>query len=433
MMIDYKSRRVALANQLPPNTIAVIPGAIEQIRNGDAHYQFCQDSDFFYLTGYEEPEALLCITSGQDTQSILFNRPRVAAEEQWTGARLGQEGAVSELQMDAAFPINALASKLSALFAERATIYYPVGRYPVYEKMVFDAWQAVKNKVRQGVQAPQAFADIAPILGEMRLIKSEAELWYMREAARISVLAHQRAMRACRFLKLEYELEAEFLYEMVRQGCRATAYDSIVAGGANACTLHYTENNQPLVSGQLVLMDAGGEYHHYAADITRTYPINGRFSTEQRLIYELVLRAQQAGIARIKPGVPWNCIQQAIVRVLVEGLVDLNILTGEVQVLIEQEAYKPFYMHSSGHWLGLDVHDTGLYKQEGVWRPLIAGMVLTVEPGLYISPNLDQVDSRWHGIGVRIEDDIHVTATGFENLTEALPVAIDAVEDLLGG
>jgi Xaa-Pro aminopeptidase len=432
-MIDYKARRKKFANQLPVDSIAIIPGAFESLRNGDVHHRFCQDSDLFYLTGFEEPHALLIITSGKQSESILFNQPRVFAEEQWTGPRLGQDDAFHCLQVDKAYSIHHLQSCLPELLMNKQAIYYPLGKYPVYEKMVFDAWEKVKGKAHKGILVPQMFVDIAPITGEMRVIKDAFELSHMREAARISIAGHRRMMEQCRHLKTEYELEAEFLYEITRQGCRGLAYDSIVAGGVSACTLHYTANNQPLKSGELVLVDAGGEYRHYAADITRTYPVNGRFTTEQRLIYELVLRAQRAGIDCIKPGVFWHTIQETMVRVLTEGLVELNILQGPIEQLIEYEAYKPLYMHSSGHWLGLDVHDVGAYKENGSWRVLRPGMVLTVEPGLYISPKLEQVDSRWKGIGVRIEDDIHVTIDGYENLTAALPVHVDALEDLVRG
>ena len=433
MTIDYHARRQQLANQLPTNAIAVIPAASEQLRNGDTHYRFCQDSDFYYLTGFDEPEALLLISSGACCESVLFNRPRVPAQEQWTGPRLGQDDAPMVLNLNAAFSMACLDERLPELLTGKQTVYYPLGRYPVYEQALWRAWQVVKGKGRRGVVAPQSFVDLAPVLGEMRLIKSKDELALMREAARISIAGHQRAMRACRETPMEYVLEAEFLYEITRQGSRSTAYDSIVAGGARGCVLHYTANNQALVPGELVLMDAGGEWGHYAADITRTFPVSGRFSQEQRLIYELVLRAQHAGIACVKPGAAWDSIQQAVVEVLTQGLVELGLLHGAVDALIDAHAYKPFYMHSAGHWLGLDVHDAGAYTVDGSWRVLEPGMVLTVEPGLYISKGAEGVDSRWWGIGVRIEDDIHVTHDGHENLTEALPVTVDALEDFLRG
>ena len=346
---------------------------------------------------------------------------------------MGQEGACEVLGINAAYPLTNLDSHLPELLAGKQSIYYVLGRYPVWEKRILAAWQVVKGQVRRGVVAPEAFCDLAQILGEMRLFKSAAELGLMKRAAEISVAAHKRAMHACREAHFEYQLEAEILYEFSRQGCRSVAYDSIVAGGANACILHYTENNKPLIRGDLVLIDAGGEFENYAADITRTFPINGRFSPEQRSIYELVLRSQKAGLACVRPGCLWDEVQQTIVHVLSAGLVDLGLLHGKVDDLIEQEAYKPFYMHNSGHWLGLDVHDCGHYKQHGQWRPLEPGMVLTVEPGIYISADIKGIDSRWWGIGVRIEDDIQVTLDGHNNLSGDLPVEIDDLEVLIRG
>lgn len=428
---EYKARRKKLAQQLPEGSIAIISAAHESLRNGDTHYRFRQDSNFYYLTGFNEPDALLVLIAGRDEQSILFNRPRNLAEEQWTGKRLGQEGALTELGMHAAFPVNAITEELPSLLSGKSAIYYAVARNPELEQMITQALLVVKSQVRRGIKAPASLCDLEPILGEMRLFKSEAELDLMRQAARISVEAHVRAMRQCKYLQHEYELEAELTYEFSRQGCRSVAYDAIVGGGENACVLHYTDNNQRLHPGDLVLIDAGGEYENYAADITRTFPINGKFSPEQKSIYELVLKSQKAGIAAIKPGLPWNAVQQTIIRILTQGLCELGILHGEVEELIAAEAYRPFYMHNSGHWLGLDVHDCGLYKINGEWRWLEPGMVLTVEPGLYISSNIPGVDKRWWGIGVRIEDDVLVTANGHEVLTGALPVDVADIEALM--
>lgn len=430
-MIDYQSRRQRFAGQLMSNSIAIIPGGIEQLRNGDAHYRFCQDSNFYYLTGFEEPESILVVISDASIESILFNRARIPAEEQWTGIRLGQAGALSVLGMDYSFSIQEFEKRLPELLLGKEQIYFPLGKHPLYEKILFESWERVKNQHRKGIQAPSVFIDVAPILGEMRLFKDENELAFMKEAARISVQGHQRAMRACKHLTMEYELEAEFVYEITKQGCRGLAYDSIVAAGANACILHYTANDQRLKPNHLVLVDAGGEFNHYAADITRTYPVNGRFSSEQQMIYELVLQAQRAGIEKIKPGTSWVEIQLTMIQILTQGLMDLKILKGDTAELIRQEAYKPYYMHSSGHWLGLDVHDVGAYKVNQQWRSLKANMVLTVEPGLYFSPDLPNIDERWKGIGVRIEDDILVTAQGYENLTQALPVQVKDIEDLM--
>ncbi len=429
---EYQTRRRELARQLPSGSVAVIPAARESLRNGDAYYRFRQDSDFYYLTGFNEPDALLLISAGADGQSILFNLPRDLMQEQWTGARLGQDGACEILGIDAAYPLASLDTQLVELLAEKQAVYYAIGRHPAWERRILAAWLRIKNQERRGVKAPESFCDLAPILGEMRLFKSDAEIALMQQAATISVAAHTRAMQVCRQLRYEYQLEAELLHEFTRQGCRSVAYDPIVAGGQNACVLHYTANDQVLRDGDLVLIDAGGEFENYAADITRTYPLNGHFSTEQRQIYELVLRAQKAGIALVRPGCLWNEIQQAIVHTLTSGLVDLGLLKGRVDDLITTEAYKSFYMHQSGHWLGLDVHDCGRYKVQDKWRPLQAGMVLTVEPGLYISAR-DDIDSRWWGIGIRIEDDIHVTDDGHKNLTGALAVEIDDLEALIRG
>ena len=282
-------------------------------------------------------------------------------------------------------------------------------------------------------KASDVFSDLTPVLGELRLIKDASEIQAMREAARISVAAHERVMQAAPNAQYEYELEAEFIYALGQAGCREMAYDAIVAGGSRACTLHYTMNNQALQAGELLLIDAGAEVNGYASDITRTYPINGVFSTEQRLIYELVLRAQAAGIACVKPNAPWASIQTAVVETLTAGLVELGLLHGDIDTLIADKAYALFYMHSAGHWLGLDVHDVGSYQVEGVSRLLQPGMALTVEPGLYIAADCEQVDKKWRGIGIRIEDDILVTRTGHENLTEALIKKPDDLERFVRG
>lgn len=428
---EYKARRQKLAQSMSPDSVAIIPAANELLRNGDAHYRFRQDSNFYYLTGFNEPEALLMVIAGEEGDSYLFNRKRNPALEQWTGRRLGQEDAPSLLGVREAFPIETLAQRLPEFLTAKTKIYYTIGHNQACEQLVFQAMQHMKTQIRRGVVAPDAIQDIEPLIGEMRLFKSVAELNLMRMAAKISVSAHERAMRACRSLKNEHELEAELIYEFSRHGCRSVAYDPIVGVGANACVLHYTDNNQALTRGELVLIDAGGEFENYAADITRTFPVNGRFSPEQRAIYQLVLHAQQAAIACVKPGVRWVEIQKTILRILTAGLCELGILQGDVETLIANEAYKPFYMHNSGHWLGLDVHDSGAYKVNGEWRQLAENMVLTVEPGLYISADIPNVDPRWWNIGVRIEDDILVTATGHENLTGALAVEIDDIEALM--
>ncbi len=429
---EYQARRKKLAQWLPANSLAIIPAAKELIRNGDAHYPFRQNSHFYYLTGFEEPDALLVILAGQEAQSLLFNRPRNPAEEQWTGKRLGQEGALAELDVQAAYPIDSFSDELPNFLAGKSTIYYPFGQEVELDQTLMQAHTVLKKQSRKGLKAPDTLCDLDPFLSEMRLFKSPAEIELMRMAANISVKAHKRAMRLCKQLEYEYQLEAELVYEFTRLGCQSVAYDSIVAAGENACVLHYTQNNQALRQGDLVLIDAGGEYQGYAADITRTFPINGHFSPEQKIVYELVKTAQRAGIATIKPGVAWNVVQQTMVRILTAGLCELGILQGSVDDLIAKEAYKTFYMHNSGHWLGLDVHDAGLYKINNQWRTLEPGMVLTVEPGLYISAD-SAVDKRWQGIGIRIEDDVFVTPTGHEILTADLPVEVDEIEALMRG
>ncbi|KTC68846.1 proline aminopeptidase P II [Legionella birminghamensis] len=428
---EYHQRRCRLAQALPANSLAIIPAADEVLRNGDAHYRFRQDSHFYYLTGFQEPEALLVIMAGEEGDSLLFNRPRNAAMEQWTGRRLGQDNAGKVLGVKQAFSITELSERLPQLLAGKNAVYYTLERNPHYDAFILGAIDSLKKQIRRGVQAPEAIVDVDPHISELRLFKSEAEINLMRKAADISVAAHKKAMQKCRQLAYEYELEAELIHEFFRQGCRSVAYDPIVGGGENACILHYTDNNQPLKQADLVLIDAGGEYQNYAADITRTFPVSGKFSPEQRAIYELVLKAQKAGVACIRPGLRWVEVQQTMVKIMTAGLIELGLLHGSLEELIQKEAYKSFYMHNSGHWLGLDVHDCGAYKLNNDWRLLEPGMVLTVEPGLYISANTPGVDEKWWNIGVRIEDDVLVTATGHENLTAALPVEVDEIERLM--
>lgn len=430
---EYILRRQTLASRLPEDSIAIIPAASDMLRNGDSHFRFRQDSDFYYLTGFNEADALLLITAGKNGKSYLFNLARNPVLEQWNGPRLGQEGARLTLGIDEAFPLEKLEAQLPLLLSDKQAVYFAIGRYPIWATRILNAWNVVKSQSRKGIAAPEAFCDLVPILSEMRLIKSPAEINLMRKAAEITVAAHKRVLRTCQTAQYEYQLEAEIVHECYRQGCQNVAYNSIVAAGSNACVLHYSSNNQVLKSGDLLLVDAGSEFENYASDVTRTFPINGQFTTEQRQIYQLVLDAQQAGINCIKPGNPWDEAQRTIVDIITRGLVKLGLLQGEVTELIAKEAYKPFYMHHSGHWLGLDVHDCGRYKLHNQWRPLMPGMVLTVEPGLYINPGSVGVDRRWWGIGVRIEDDILVTPDGCDNLTRDLPVEVDEIEAFMRG
>ncbi|MCE3046231.1 Xaa-Pro aminopeptidase [Legionella sp. 16cNR16C] len=428
---EYQQRRCRLAQALPANSLAIIPAADELLRNGDSHYRFRQDSHFYYLTGFQEPQALLVIMAGNEGDTLLFNRPRNAAMEQWTGKRLGQEEAGRVLGVKQAFAIEDLEQRLPELLLGQTAVYYTLGRNRHYDEVILGVIDRLKKQIRRGIAAPEAIIDVDSLISELRLFKSEAEISLMRRAADISVAAHKKAMQKCRQFAYEYELEAELMQEFISQGCRSVAYDPIVGCGENTCILHYNDNNQPLKQGELVLIDAGGEYQNYAADITRTFPVSGHFSLEQRAVYELVLKAQKAGVACIRPGLPWVEVQQIMVRILTTGLIELGLLAGDVDILIKAEAYKPFYMHNSGHWLGLDVHDCGAYKINNDWRLLEPGMVLTVEPGIYISAGMPGVDEKWWNIGVRIEDDILVTATGHENLTAALPVEVDDIERLM--
>ncbi|MCC5791360.1 MAG: Xaa-Pro aminopeptidase [Legionellaceae bacterium] len=428
---EYEQRRRRLACLMEAGAVALIPAASEVLRNGDSHYRFRQDSNFYYLTGFEEPDALLVIIADDPPQSLLFNRPNDPVAEQWEGPRLGQKEAPAQLGVSEAYPIEEADVQLLRVLAERKTLYYPVGFYPAWEKRLAAVIAQLKDQLRRGVSAPTTQIDLLPLLSEMRLIKSEAEIALLRQAAAISATAHQNAMRLCRQLTNEGELDAELRYSFYRQGCRDVAYQPIVGSGAQSCILHYSANNRPLSPGGMVLIDAGGEYHNYAADISRSFPVNGRFSPEQRQVYEWVLNAQQAGIACIKPGVAWNRVQECMVRILTEGLCDMGILQGDVDELVAAAAYRPYYMHNSGHWLGLDVHDCGAYKQEGAWRLFEPGMVLTVEPGLYLAAHIPGLDARWHGIGVRIEDDILVTADGYDNLSAKAPVSVADIEALM--
>ncbi|MDF1677763.1 MAG: aminopeptidase P N-terminal domain-containing protein [Legionellaceae bacterium] len=432
-MIDYQARRRALAARLPVDTLAVIPSASEILRNGDSHYRFRQSSDFYYLTGFNEPDATLIITAGANSENILFCRPNNPDEEQWVGPRLGLDAALKALSVDATFRSDELETRLPTLLLDKRAVYFPMGNSEVFDATLRAAWHRAKACARRAQVVPEMFGDITPILGELRLIKDTDEIACMREAARISIAAHERVMQTVSTAKSERELEAEFVYALGKAGCRDMAYDAIVAGGARACTLHYTANDAVLTPGELLLIDAGAEFGNYASDITRTYPINGQFSTEQRLIYELVWQAQREGMACVKPKASWDSIQTTVVDVLTRGLVDLGLLHGDVSTLIAKGAYKTFYMHNASHWLGLDVHDAGAYMQDGAFRLLEPGMVLTVEPGLYIPKDCDVVDEKWRGIGVRIEDDILVTPEGHDNLTKALRVSPDSLEDFVCG
>lgn len=430
---EFQNRRLSVFEQMLPESIAILPSAQLQYRNHDAEYPFRQNSDFYYLTGFSEPNSVLVLLKDKTSamEYIIFNQPLVEEEMIWTGPRFGIEGALKELRANKAYSITELDSMMPTLLAEKQQIYYSLGRNAAWDARLNEWLKGVRSNVRKGVHAPTAYIDLLSIIHELRLKKSPAEIELMKKAAQISGEAYIRLMNYCKPKLMEYELEAEFVHECLSKGCRYPAYSPIVGGGQNACILHYVKNDQPLKEGELVLIDAGGEFQYYASDITRTFPVNGRFSNDQKSIYNLVLKAQLAAIKKVRPGILWNQIQDEILSVMVPGLIELGILKGQASTLIENKAYRSVYMHGSGHWLGLDVHDAGEYKIKDQWRPLEPGMVLTVEPGIYIAPNTPDIDKRWWGIGVRIEDDILVTEQGHVVLSEAAPKTVEEIETLM--
>ena len=410
--------------------VAVIPTAPQRTRNRDSHYPYRYDSYFYYLTGFQEPEAVLVLSGGAQSRALLYCREKNPEREIWDGLRYGPEGARERFGFDAAHPIAALDEAMPALIADRPALWYPVGADAEWDARAMRWLNAVRANARAGVAAPQALHDVRAPLDEMRLLKDAHELALMRRAAAISAAAHRRAMLAARPGRREYQVEAELLYEFRRNGAQFPAYSPIVAGGANACILHYVQNDAQLDEGALLLIDAGCELEGYAADITRTFPVNGRFGGAQREVYEIVLAAQRAALDKVRAGNAWNEPHDAAVRALVQGMLDLRLLAGSLDEALEKETYKRFYMHRTGHWLGLDVHDAGDYKRAGAWRALAPGMTLTVEPGLYIRA-ADDVPERLRDIGVRIEDDVLVTAAECEVLTAAAPKAIAEIEALI--
>jgi Xaa-Pro aminopeptidase len=429
---EYINRRQQLMAQMEANSIAIVPTAPVTVRNGDVEHPFRQDSDFYYLSGFAEANACLVIIPGREQgEYIVFCEPKDPAMEIWTGRRAGPEGVAEFYYADEAYPIEAIDSVLPDLIEGKGRIYSAMGSNSQFDTQLTHWISQVKAKVRKGAQVPHEFSVLDYLLHEMRLIKSAAEIDMMQKAADISAAAHCRAMQTAKPGCYEYQLEAEILHEFTREGSRWPAYPSIVGGGENACILHYTSNDAVIDDGGLILIDAGCELDYYAADITRTFPVNGKFSPEQKALYELVLKAQLAAIDQVKPGNSWNASHEAAVQVLVEGLVELGLLKGDVDTLIEDESYKAFYMHRTGHWLGMDVHDVGGYRIEKEWRPLKAGMVLTVEPGLYVAPDCEEVDPRWRGIGIRIEDDVVVTENGCHVLSHKVPKTVADIEALM--
>ena len=429
---EFARRRKNVIGLMEPNSIAIIPSARDQVRSRDTEFPFRQDSDFYYLTGFEEPDAVLVLVPGRrHGQFVMFCRERDATMELWHGYRAGPEGACEKYHADDAFPVGDIDDILPGLLEGRDRVYYSMGRVADFDRRIMGWVNSIRDQVRTGAVPPGEFIDLDHMLHDLRLIKSAAELRLMRQAGAITARAHQRAMQFCRPGVYEYQLEAELQHEFAMAGARHPAYSSIVGGGRNACVLHYVENRDKLKDGDLVLIDAGCEYQYYAADVTRTFPVNGKFSKEQRAIYDIVLKSQLAAIDAVRPGNHWNESHDATVKVITEGLVKLGLLKGRVSTLIKNEAYKDFYMHRAGHWLGLDVHDVGDYRVDDEWRLLEPGMVLTVEPGIYIAPDNKKVPAKWRGIGVRIEDDVAVTADGNEVLTAGLPKTADDIEAIM--
>ncbi len=427
---EYRQRREALMASLPAGSAVLLPGASMVTRSRDSEFAFRQDSDLHYLTGFPEPDALLVLLPGREEgTSVLFCQDRDSALEAWTGIRLGADGAVREYGLDQAFENTERDERLEALLDGRTTLFLPLADGEALA-LAEGARQRLAARARRGARAPEAFADLAPRLHERRLIKSETELALMRHAAAISAQAHRRAMRVSRPGLAEYQLQAELEHEFLWQGGSGPAYASIVGGGRNACVLHYIENRDVLRDGDLVLIDAGTEFDLYAGDITRTFPVNGRFSVAQRALYDVVLGVQIRAVDAIRPGVTLLEIHDTVVRGLTEGLIKLELLEGEVQARIDDDSYRRFYLHSTSHWLGLDVHDVGPYRRDGEPLPLRPGMVLTIEPGLYI-PADEDIPEAFRGIGIRIEDDVAVTEAGHEVLTASVPKQVAEIEALM--
>lgn len=425
---EFGARRRQLMRMMGRGAIAILPAAPVRIRNNDVEYSYRQDSDFFYLTGFAEPESVAVLIPGRPQgEYILFVRDRDPLRETWDGARAGTDGATGAFHADDAFPITDIDEILPGLLENQSRVYYTMGIHQDFDQRVVGWVNGLRTMSKQGTQAPHEFVALDHLLHDMRLYKSRGELDLMRRSAQIAVAAHRRAMSYCRPGRWEYEVMAEVLHEF-RRNDADTSYEPIVGSGRNSCVLHYRANNAELKEGDLLLIDAGCEYRCYASDITRTLPVGGRYTPEQRAVYEVVLEAQKAAIAKVKPGNHWNDPHDAAVRAITQGLVKLGLLKGKPAALIKKGAYKSFFMHRTGHWLGMDVHDVGDYKVDGEWRVLEPGMVTTVEPGIYIPAGMAKVARKWWNIGVRIEDDVAVTRGGSDVLTCGLPVEPDDIE-----
>lgn len=427
-MSEFAARRQQLLDAMGDG-VAVFPAAPIALRNHDVEHPYRQDSDLHYLTGFDEPESLLLLTNQHaDHRVVLFVRPRKREREIWDGPRAGVEGALRDFGADAAFPIDELAQRLPDYLGNVERLHYRIATNQQVDATLFECLNQLRRGGRRGILAPEVIVDSSVHLHEMRLRKTHHELALMRRAAAITREAHLRAMQLANPGVREYEIDAELLHVFRMHGSERPAYESIVGSGPNATILHYRAGNRVMNDGELVLIDAGCEYEYYASDVTRTFPVNGKFTPEQRAIYELVLHAQKTSIQAVRPGITLDEIHDRAVRTITQGLLELGLLNGELDALIEEKKYEAFYMHRTSHWLGMDVHDVGHYYRDGVQRPLEEGFVLTIEPGIYIAADSETVDERWRGIGVRIEDDVVVTGSGREIISEGIPKEIDQLE-----
>jgi Xaa-Pro aminopeptidase len=432
---ELARRRQSLMRLIGGEALALLPAAAVRHRNSDVEHAYRQDSDFHYLTGFPEPHAVAALLPGREAgEYVLFVRERDPDREAWEGRRAGLAGACREHGADEAFSIGDLDKVIPVLMEGRSRVFYTLGQHARFDQRLLGWLDGLRprGQAASGRHAPAQIATLEHILHDMRLRKSRAEIELLRESARIAARAHVRAMRFCRPGRKEYEVMAELVHEFRLHNADAS-YHPIVGGGANSCILHYHENDQELKDGDLLLVDAGCEHHFYASDITRTFPVNGRFSPEQRAVYDIVLRANQAAIAQVRPGNDWNAPHEAAVQSVTQGLVRLGLLKGRVSHLVRDGDYQRFFMHRTGHWLGMDVHDVGDYKVGDQWRALEPGMVMTIEPGIYIPPGARKVPKRFHGIGIRIEDDVLVTRSGAEVLTGGVPKDPDEIEALMAG
>ncbi len=431
---EYASRRRQLMRMMGENSIAILPTAPVVTRNRSVEYHYRPDSDFYYITGFPEPEAVAVLIPGRShAEYVLFCRERDAAKERWDGTRAGHEGAIEKYDADDAFPIGDLDDILPRMLEQCERVFYAMGCNPALDKRMSEWISQIRNHSKSGVHGPLEFIALDHYLHDMRLYKGRSEIKQMRTAAKISAQAHKRVMGSCRPGMMEYQLEAEFIHECSSKGARYQAYPAIFGSGKNGCVLHYVDNDSELKDGELLLVDAGCEYNYYASDITRTIPVSGVFTKPQKQMYELVLKAQEAAIEQVKPGNHWNDPHDAAVKVVTKGLVELGLLKGRVPTLIKNEAYKEFYIHRTGHWLGMDVHDVGDYKVDGLPRLLEPGMALTIEPGIYIPAGSKGVAKKWWDMGIRIEDDVVVTKDGCDVLSKDAPKTVAEIETLMAG